>query len=317
MSNLACRTGSRDFSRTVGETPLAQQLAFFPGLICYNSVRSLPGNRRRGHESVACKGTNGRVPVKSKEFLMKSVLSRISLLGLAATGFLAIPVNADDAAELQHVRETVAGMFTEIDEEDIFPSDVDGWYTIRKGTIIVYISSDGRYLLQGDLIDLAEQVNLSEKDRNAARIKVIGTAVDDEAIVFTPKIVRHSVSVFTDIDCTFCRRLHSQIEEYMDEGIEVRYYLYPRNGPTSPSWAKAEQVWCSDNRNEALTLAKLDKDFQTRDCDSSIVSTHYSMGQDVGLRGTPAIVFEDGTLISGYLAPKQLIEAIASTISTD
>ena len=78
-------------------------------------------------------------------------------------------------------------------------------------------------------------------------------------------------------------------------------------------WAKAEQVWCSDNRNGALTLAKLDKDFQTRDCDSSIVSTHYSMGQDVGLRGTPAIVLEDGTLFSGYLAPKQLIEAIAST----
>jgi len=257
------------------------------------------------------------VPVKSKEFLMKSVLSRISLLGLAVTGFLAIPVNADDVAELQHVRETVAGMFTEIDEEDIFPSDVDGWYTIRKGTIIAYISGDGRYLLQGDLIDLAEQVNLSEKDRNAARIKVIGTAVDDEAIVFTPKTVRHSVSVFTDIDCTFCRRLHNQIEEYMNEGIEVRYYLYPRNGPTSPSWAKAEQVWCSDNRNEALTLAKLDKDFQTRDCDSSIVSTHYSMGQDVGLRGTPAIVLEDGTLFSGYLAPKQLIEAIASTIGTD
>ena len=137
---------------------------------------------------------------------------------------------------------------------------------------------------------------------------------DEQAIVFTPEKVRHSVSVFTDIDCTFCRRLHSQIDEYMEEGIEVRYFLYPRSGPASPSWTKAEQVWCSNDRNEALTLAKLDKDFDSRDCDTSTVSTHYSMGQDVGLRGTPAIVLEDGTLFSGYLPPKQLSEAIANTL---
>ena len=248
---------------------------------------------------------------------MKSLFMRISILSFLAAGFLSFPASADDAAELQHVRETVASMFDGIDEEDIFPSDVDGWYTIRKGAIIAYISGDGRYLLQGDLIDLAEQVNLSEKDRNAARMKMMTSVDDDQAIVFTPDVVRHTVSIFTDIDCTFCRRLHNQIEEYMDEGIEVRYFLYPRNGPTSPSWAKAEQVWCSDNRNEALTLAKLDKTFPTRDCDSSIVSNHYSMGQDVGLRGTPAIVLEDGTLFSGYLPPQQLTEAIATTIGDD
>ncbi len=248
---------------------------------------------------------------------MKPVSLRISILALAASGLMSITASADEAAELQHVRETVSGMFSGIDQEDIFPSDVDGWYTIRKGAIIAYISGDGRYLLQGDLIDLAEQVNLSEKDRNAARAKMMAAVSDEATIVFTPETVRHSVSVFTDIDCTFCRRLHNQIEEYMDEGIEVRYFLYPRNGPTSPSWAKAEQVWCSDDRNQALTLAKLDKEFQTRDCDSSIVSTHYSMGQDVGLRGTPAIVLEDGTLFSGYLPPQQLTEAIASTLSDD
>jgi thiol:disulfide interchange protein DsbC len=125
--------------------------------------------------------------------------------------------------------------------------------------------------------------------------------------------VQHSVSVFTDIDCTFCRRLHSQIDDYMDQGIEIRYFLYPRNGPTSPSWAKAEKVWCADDRNEALTLAKLDKEYPTHTCDSSIVSNHYLIGQDVGLRGTPAIVLDDGTLFSGYLPPAQLKEAIVAS----
>ena len=100
----------------------------------------------------------------------------------------------------------------------------------------------------------------------------------------------------------------------MEEGIQIRYFLYPRSGPASESWVKAEQVWCADNRNEALTLAKLDKNFQTRECDSSIVSAHFSMGQDVGLRGTPAIVLEDGTLVSGYMPAKQLSEAIVAAV---
>ena len=244
---------------------------------------------------------------------MKSILVRIgtclALVLVAGQAF-----SAGDPNELQKVRETVSGMFSGIDAEDIYESEVPGWYTIRKGAIIAYISADGRYLLQGDLIDLEQQVNLSEKDRNLARVKMMDSMPDDETIVFKPDHVRYKVSVFTDVDCTFCRRLHSQINEYMDEGIEVRYLLYPRSGPASPSWTKAEHVWCSDDRNEALTLAKLDKDFQYGDCDPSIIKMHYALGQDVGLRGTPAIVLEDGTLFSGYLPPKQLAEAIASTL---
>lgn len=244
---------------------------------------------------------------------MNTVVTRIGIIVIAAFSLAGAQVLADDA-ELAKVRETVAGMFDGINAEDVYASDIDGWYTIRKGAIIAYISGDGRYLLQGDLIDLVDQVNLSEKDRNKARVRMMTDISDDQLIVFKPENVRHVVSVFTDVDCTFCRRLHSQIDEYMDEGIEIRYFLYPRSGPASPSWTKAEQVWCADDRNEALTLAKLDKNFDTHDCDASIISTHYAMGQDVGLRGTPAIVLEDGTLFSGYLPPRQLSEAIASAL---
>ena len=132
----------------------------------------------------------------------------------------------------------------------------------------------------------------------------------DQLIVFSPEVIEHTVSVFTDIDCTFCRGLHYQIEQYRAQGIGIRYFLYPRNGPTSPSWAKAENVWCANDRNEALTLAKLDKEYPTRTCDASIVSKHYLIGQDVGLRGTPAIVLHDGTLFSGYMPADKLKQAI-------
>lgn len=245
---------------------------------------------------------------------MNARISRIGFATLFAIALALSPAQAADDAGLEKVRETVSSQFEGINPEEIQPSHIDGWYTISKGAIIAYISADGRYLLQGDLIDLVEQVNLTEKDRNTARAKLMQDVDESEVIVFTPETVRHTVSVFTDIDCTFCRRLHSQIDEYMDEGIEVRYFLYPRNGPSTASWTKAEQVWCADDRNEALTMAKLDQNFDSSQCDSSMISTHYSMGQDVGLRGTPAIVLEDGTLFSGYLPPKQLTEAIASTL---
>ena len=245
---------------------------------------------------------------------MKQFFLRAGTLLAAVLLFFAVPATAEEVSvELQKVRDTVAERFAEISPEEIFESPIPGWYTIRKGAIIAYISGDGRYLLQGDLIDLQENANLSEESRNDARVIMMSAVPNDQLIVFSPAEVQHTVSIFTDIDCTFCRRLHSQIDQYMEQGIEVRYFLYPRNGPTSPSWAKAENVWCADNRNEALTLAKLDQEFPTRTCDASIVSKHYLIGQDVGLRGTPAIVLDDGTLFSGYMPADQLKQAIVAS----
>jgi thiol:disulfide interchange protein DsbC len=224
----------------------------------------------------------------------------------AATIFVAVPAMAEDDAQLELVRQKVDEMFDMIEPENVSTSPVDGWYTIQRGSIIAYISGDGRYLLQGDLIDLDNQLNLSEATRTDARRKLMATVTDDEVIAFTPSEVKYSVAVFTDVDCTYCRRLHSQIEEYMAHGIEIRYLLYPRNGPASPSWNTAEEVWCASDRANALTLAKLDKDFKTSNCDSTIVQDHYVIGRDVGLNGTPAIVFDDGTLVAGYLPPDEL-----------
>jgi thiol:disulfide interchange protein DsbC len=238
------------------------------------------------------------------------VTSSLGILLLAWPG--AFVAAGDESAELQQVRARVSDVFSEIEPEHVRQSPVDGWYTIRKGAIVAYISSDGRYLLQGDLIDLEAEINLSEQDRNEARLDLLGAISTADMIVFSPEVAKYTVTVFTDIDCTYCRRFHSQIDEYMAQGIEVRYLLYPRNGPAAESWAKAEQVWCADDRNEALTLAKLGRKLEARSCDTSIVHKHYAIGQDVGLRGTPAIVLQDGTLLSGYLPPMELTEALAS-----
>jgi thiol:disulfide interchange protein DsbC len=240
-----------------------------------------------------------------------SATSYIRLTALLAVTFsFALARAADDSAELNQVRQKVGEMFDMIEPDDVKGSPVDGWYTIQKGSVVAYISADGRYLLQGDMIDLDHQVNLSEAARTDARRELMSDVADERTIIFSPKDVKYSVSIFTDVECSYCRRLHSQIDEYMAHGIQVRYLLYPRNGPASRAWNTAEEVWCASDRANALTMAKLDRKFETSSCDSSIVQDHYVIGRDVGLSGTPAIVFDDGTLIGGYLAPDQLAAAL-------
>jgi len=224
-----------------------------------------------------------------------------SLLVLAAS------VQAADVdSQLESVRAKVSAMFDMIDPDNVNLSPIDGWFTIQKGSVVAYISADGRYLLQGDLIDLDLQVNLSEQSRTDSRRKLVGGLKDDESILFSPAEVKHSVTVFTDVDCTYCRKLHAQIDDYMDRGIAIRYVLYPRNGPASRAWSTSEDVLCSRDRNAALTAAKLDREFETSKCDTAMLTKHFTLGQDIGLNGTPAIVFEDGTMVAGYLAPAAL-----------
>lgn len=237
---------------------------------------------------------------------------------LAAAFSLFSPIVASAAEEvneqvdekLEAVRAKVKETFEIVGPEHVHRSQVDGWYMIQKGSIIAYISEDTRYLLQGDLIDLDASVNLTEMARDNGRRELIEGLDEAELIVFTPEEVKHRITVFTDTGCTYCRRLHSQINEYLEQGIEVRYLLYPRNGPASREWLMSEKVWCASNRSSALTAAKLDREFPTANCDASKIQEHYLLGQEIGLTGTPAIVLDDGTLISGYVPPAALAEQL-------
>ena len=238
-----------------------------------------------------------------------------SLLLAACCAPLAIAEEANEVPAEE--RERIAELFESIDASDVFTSPVDGWYTIQRGSIVAYITTDGRYLLQGDLIDLDTQVNVTETSRSNARRDLMSSVEAGDTIVFSPEDVKYTVSIFTDIDCTYCRRLHSQIDEYLDAGIEVRYLLYPRGGPASRSWNTSEDVWCSKDRGDALTQAKLDRKFETSKCDASMISDHYIMGQEVGLSGTPAIVLDDGELIGGYLPPNALRQRLEQKSSVE
>lgn len=249
--------------------------------------------------------------------MTRNMFKTLSLAALSATylmlGSFALAEDSDQS--LDQVRARISEMFDVIEPDNVTKSPIDGWYKIQKGSIIAYVSKDGRYLLQGDLIDLDNGVNLTDISRDEARREVMANVKDEDVIRFTPSDVKHSVTVFTDVGCTYCRRLHAQIDEYLAQGIEVRYMLYPRNGPASREWNRSEEVWCASDRNLALTAAKLDRDFETSACDASAIQDHYVLGQEIGLSGTPAIVLEDGTLIGGYMPPDALAAQLEAKIA--
>ena len=169
---------------------------------------------------------------------------------IAIVSALLLTATAQAEETLDEARERLAAGFDIIEPHHIDVSPVEGWYQIQKGSIIAYISDDGRYLLQGDLIDLESQINLSGMARDEGRRNMMASLSDDDVITFAPREVRHTVTIFTDIGCTYCRRLHNQIEEYMAYGIAVRYVLYPRNGRASRDWNTSEDV-CNGPQSSA------------------------------------------------------------------
>ncbi|MBL8202546.1 MAG: DsbC family protein [Chromatiales bacterium] len=234
------------------------------------------------------------------------------LLGTPSGFLVAQPAPAQSAAA-SDPRAAIAAKFPEIRPEQIAASPVEGLYEVRIGSKIAYVSADAKYLVQGEIIDLASDVNLTESRREGVRRDVLAGVSEAGMVVFSPPTPTSTITVFTDIDCGYCRKLHKQIADYNARGIKVRYMFFPRSGPGTESWTKAEQVTCAKDRRGALTRSKQGEKLTDKPCQPNPVAEHYNVGRDFGLQGTPAIVLDSGELIGGYLDPVELSKYIAET----
>ncbi len=183
-------------------------------------------------------------------------------------------------------------------------------YELTRGSEIAYVTADGKYAINGDLFDIPKSQDLTEDRRRDLRAQQISSMPENQMVIFGPKDPKYTVTVFTDVDCAYCRQLHSQMADYNRLGIRVRYLFYPRTGPNTESWTKAEEVWCSDNRNDALTRAKLGQPLKAKPCANNPVARTYALGRDFGLQGTPAIVAANGQMFDGYLSPAELLQEL-------
>ena len=218
----------------------------------------------------------------------------------------ATPAGAQDG---ELTREELAATLPGVEANDIHDSPLPGMYEIVLDSDVVYISRDGSYLIQGDVFDLQDRLNLTERRRAQARADILAGADPESMIVFSPapENVRHTVTVFTDIDCGFCRQLHREMDQINALGVEVRYLSYPRTGPDTESWDKADKVWCAGDRQTAFTDAILQDAVPEQSCDTTPVASHFQLGRQVSVLGTPTILTGDGVHLGGYLAPEELI----------
>lgn len=208
--------------------------------------------------------------------------------------------------EIQNLQLFLKKLVPNEDPTSIERTPITGLFEVFYGTDVYYLSSDARYMVKGNLIDLQTRENLTEAKKSKARGELVANLSAADMVVFAPENPKYTINVLTDIDCGYCQKLHREIDEYMAEGIAVRYMFYPRAGVGSQSYKKSVAVWCSKDRKQALTDAKAGKQLDEANCANPIFD-HMKFAQKIGLRGTPTIVLQSGRVIPGYADAKSLL----------
>ena len=217
----------------------------------------------------------------------------------------AAPAKADEAA----VRAAVKALLPEVEVSGVTAAPIAGFSEAAVEGRVFYVSNDGKYLIQGALVDVAERENLTALSEAGLRRGLLDAVGSDRRIIFAAAQPKHRVTVFTDIDCGYCRRMHDQMAEYNRLGITIEYLFYPRSGVGTESFDKAVAVWCAPDRRAALTAAKGGQELPKGEC-SNPVAEDYALGRRVGLDGTPAIYAANGQQVGGYLDPAKMLERL-------
>lgn len=222
-------------------------------------------------------------------------------LGLASN--LSLAADPDQA-----IRQSLQSIQPGMQIEAIAESPMSGLYQIQlQGGRQLYASGDGQFLLQGYLFQVkdGQAINLTEQHESRAIAETINAIPLSEMVVYSPAEPKTHITVFTDTDCGYCQKLHSEMVELNRLGVEVRYVAFPRQGMGSPASKELVSVWCAEDRQAAMNLAKTRQQVPAAECDNP-VAKQYALGQMIGVTGTPAIILANGKMIPGYQPAAQL-----------
>ncbi|MGL4317938.1 MAG: DsbC family protein [Pseudomonas sp.] len=224
----------------------------------------------------------------------------------AACGLLSVAALAADPD--QAIRATLQKLQPDLPIEAIAESPMSGLFQVHlKGGRLLYASADGQFLLQGNLYQFKgdNAVNLTEQAESKGIAKLVNAIPLSEMVVFAPKQAKTHITVFTDTDCGYCQKLHSEVPELNRQGVEVRYVAFPRQGVGSHGYNGLVSVWCAKDRQAAMNKAKSREELPAGHCENP-VAKQYELGQMVGVNGTPAIVLANGQMIPGYRPAPEL-----------
>ena len=193
-------------------------------------------------------------------------------------------------------------------------SQVDGLFVVNIGDLQpIYASKDGNFFLYGEMyaIKNGELLNTTKQEISLNRRAILDSELSEkDFITFAATDEKHVITVFTDVDCGYCRKFHGEIEDYNAQGITVNYVAFPRSGLESDSYNKIVSAWCSSDPKGTLTALKEGRDPALKLCQDHPVEDHYLLGQRIGITGTPAIISSSGDLLPGYLPPMELLKKL-------
>ncbi|MGD9020672.1 MAG: thioredoxin fold domain-containing protein [Lysobacterales bacterium] len=232
---------------------------------------------------------------------------------LASLAFTTATAGVVEEREFSAVEEKVRTLVPNASTIAVAETPIPGLLQVQINSEVIYVTEDGQYLLQGQIINIDTRMNITDQAKSGIRKAALTGLDPEEQITFAPEKADYNLLVFTDIECGYCRKLHNQMAEYNDNGIAIHYLAFPRAGIGSASYDKYVSVWCAEDQKAAMTLAKNGGDPEPADCQNPIAE-QYGLARDIGVTGTPAIVTADGMLIPGYVPPVQLrqrLEALA------
>lgn len=230
------------------------------------------------------------------------------LLIAAVFGALSFSASADPGKVEAAIRSLVPAASI----DSVAESKVPGFYQVVLQGQVVYVSADGQFLIQGSVFDIPNKTDLTEQARGGLRRTALAAVGPEQRIIYKAPNEKYAITVFTDIDCGYCRRMHQEIPEYNKRGISIEYLFFPRAGIGSESYDKAVSVWCADDRNKAMDDAKAGRSLPKKTCDNP-VQHDYELGQRIAVTGTPAVFTAQGAQLGGYLPPEQMLQRLTTT----
>jgi thiol:disulfide interchange protein DsbC len=235
-------------------------------------------------------------------------MKRIVMLALL---WSLLPMTSMSAEKIDATRlkANLARLFPELTKANVLPSPIKGMVALEFDGQVAYATEDGKYLLLGDIVDVNSRTNLSENARGKQVMKLLDEVGESNMIVIGPANAKRTLTVFTDVDCTYCARLHQDVPELNRNGVKVRYLLYPRGGIGSSTHKKSVAVWCADDRIKAVGIAKAGGQVDMKTCPNP-VEQHYRLGERIGVSGTPTMYLDDGRKIGGYVPVAKLLPII-------
>tara|TARA_B100001121_G_scaffold20928_1_gene16354 strand:+ start:246 stop:956 length:711 start_codon:yes stop_codon:yes gene_type:complete len=213
-------------------------------------------------------------------------------------------------------KDEIKAKLNEIIPDEISIETVDDTYSSNFFSVelsdgsLFYVTADGEFIINGDLYQIKKNslINFSDMRDSKIRINKILEINPSEFITFKPKEKKTDIYVFTDVDCGYCRKLHSEITSYLENGIQVNYLAFPREGLESETYQKMNNAWCSKDPQASLTNLKLGKTIKSDDCTKKIVSRHYNLAKEFNAQGTPTIILENGFLLAGYYSAEEILK---------